>query len=509
MRHARFLQAGYLAIDPKALGAEFATQSPGAPAFEEQEGLAIVRIEGPLTTHPQKVFDPFMWAEVVLWDSYDAIQERVAAAFESATARAVGLWINSPGGHAAGSIELARALRAMSLTSRKPLSVFVDGCAASAAYAIASCATSGIWAPPTSTVGSIAVYETHVDQTAADAAMGLKYTIVPTTGADLKLEGNGHVPFSEAMVKHVQAKVDLLTDLFDAVVEEFRGISRAELRAMRGAAFIAQQGAENRLVDGLRTYGEFAAELRKGKITMPATAKTSTPSAQANGTDDEWAALRTLAESKDPEKCKMAKKMLGSMMGEGGEGGGEGDDDKKKKDDEAKAKAEDDKKKEEQEAKAMALATNALELAREVSALKADNAAIRAERQAEKDQAARAQLYAGRPELSVAQKAILDELAPEKAKALLETWPRVSASARSSISASTQQGTRGKADGTGSGSALSLTPAQQKIVDAKRRRRTGSETFAQLGADGTHSLEEITDPEVLDKRIAELELETA
>lgn len=505
MRRARFLESGYLAIDPKAFGAEFAAAGPGARPFEELDGIARVRIEGPLTTHPEKIFDPFMFAEIVLWDSYDAIEERARAAFDS-PARAVELSINSPGGHAAGSIELARSLRAMSLETRKPLGVFVDGCAASAAYAIASCATAGIWAPPTSTVGSIGVYETHVDTTVRDEAQGVKFTIIPTTGADLKLEGNSHVPFTEAMAKHVQEKVDLLTDLFDAVVEEFRGIPRAELRAMRGASFIAPQGLERRLVDGLRTYGDFATELRKGKPTMP-TAKTKTPNAQAKATDEEWAALRTLAESDDDDKRKMAKKMLGTMLGDGGDGGegGDSDEDKTKKDEEAKAKAEQDKK--DQEAKAQALAANSLELAREVAQGKAEVAALRAEIEAGRDRQARAQVYAGRPDLTDAQKKILDELPVEKAKALLETWPRVTASARSSVRAASTPGTRGAGDRQVASSAGTLTEAQQKIIDAKRRRRLGAAAFAHLSPSGAHTIEEIDDPTVNDQRIKELEQE--
>ena len=504
---AKFTPSGLLAITLAAFGEEFDVKGPMQPV-ERVGAVGVVGICGPLLEHPNPD-----------WDDYDSIQQRAQVAFLDPEVQVVALRINSPGGAAAGCIELARALRDMSEETRRGIAVFVDGMAASAAYAIASCATLGIFSPPTSTVGSMAVYKTQVDQTALDRAMGLKFEFIASDGADLKLAGNPHIAMTDEVRVHEQEKVNLMTDLFYSLVEEMRGISRAQSTALRGAALLASQGLENGLVNELKAYGAFLSDLQTplGRKPTNMPPKTST-AAQAKASDKEWEALRTLAESDDESKRKMARKMLATMLGEGGEGGegGGSDPEKDKKDEEARAKAEQDKKDEEakaaaakqdEEAKAKALAdAGTLAVAQELQTVKAELATERAARVASeqatavaKAEAQKTTLLASRPDFSDALRATLAKLPLADIQAAVKDLPRVHAGPRAAAAATLTPPTRG-AEATVATAVLS--ERQQSVLDGLRRKpRTAS---AEHGSDGSLTLHLLT-PEAAQARLEELD----
>ena len=128
------------AIEPKAFGMMFELpERPKSEPFEIVGRFAVVSVCGPLVQHGPS------W-----WDNYDAISERVQAALAS-PCEAVILRIDSPGGDASGSFDLAREIRAM---ATKKIVAFTDTMCASAAYAIA-CAADEIVVSRTATVGSV------------------------------------------------------------------------------------------------------------------------------------------------------------------------------------------------------------------------------------------------------------------------------------------------------------------------------------------------------------------
>src|SRR5579872_2930810 len=127
-RHRRrWDRTGLLALHKAHWGSEFDVGGRPQKPFEEAGAVAVVSICGPLYQRR----DPWGW-----WDSYEEIEERARAAFESPSKKVL-LRIDSPGGDAAGCFELSRALRAMSEESGKELITYVDGMCASAAYTIA------------------------------------------------------------------------------------------------------------------------------------------------------------------------------------------------------------------------------------------------------------------------------------------------------------------------------------------------------------------------------------
>jgi ClpP class serine protease len=521
VRRAKFAPSGLFAIALNAFGEEFDCKQETKPmaAFgeefdvkgplfplERQGVVGVVGIQGPLLEHPNADFD-----------DYDSIENRARMVFEDTDTQVLALRINSPGGAAAGCIELARALRKMSDETRKPIATIVDGMAASAAWAIACAATIGISAPPTSTVGSMAVYKTQVDQTALDRAMGLRFEFIASDGADLKLAGNPHIAMTEAVREFEREKVNLMTDLFYGLVEEMRGISRAQSAALRGAALLASQGAEKGLVDSLKTYGAFIQELQtpQGRKLHTMPPKTST-AAQAKASDKEWEALRTLAESDDETKRNMARKMLKTMMGEE-EPSEPAADPQKKKDDEAKA--EEDKKKEEEakaakakeeEAKAQALAQQgAVAMAKELQEVRAISAETQAKLDAALKEAAdakalaateakRSELLAQRADFSAAQRATLAKVPLEIVEDAVKNWPRVHANPRAAVNATVTPITRGKASPV----AVAMTDEQERALAVVRGSKPAGAGVESVGNEMTLG---IVDPAAAEARLKELD----
>lgn len=490
MKAARYYTTGFLALDPRAFGQEFAVQDRKADPFTMIGNVAVIDIRGPLEQHA-------CWA----FRDYDSILAEAQLAFES-QARAVALKISSPGGSAAGCFELSRALRALADESRKPLGVFVDGMAASAAYALACSATAGICAPPTSTVASLAVYEMLVEQTAADAAMGIRFNIIPSTGADLKLTGNAHVVASDEQKAHTQAQVDLLTDYFYGLVEELRGVPQSTIRALRGATLLASQGVETGLVDVLCDWDTFLANLATSKGNAMAVAK------KAEGEKEKTPWKEALAKAlESAESDEDAKKMLAKILSEDAPPGE--DTEKKEKPAEGSATSdtteptEEEKKKaaaaeEEKKATATALArggsSNEIALANRVLALEA-------ERASEKEATARAELLAKRPDFSAEVRAAYAKLPIDALRIVVDTSPRVQASPggvrqQSAAAAAMTPGTQaGVAD-----AASHLSPEEQRILS----RFDGPTQVAQARMEGANLMLDHMSPDAARERMKQL-----
>jgi len=277
--YERFAPVGSMAMDPRALGALFSIAS--TPDTRVVDGVALLTVRGPLASRRGGCFD-----------SYDAILDRLDAAL-ALTPSAVVLVLDSPGGQAQGCFEAAAAMRAKASAAGIPLLAYVDGSACSAAYAIA-CAASSIAVTPSSVVGSIGVYETLVDQTAADAAMGLAYRVVST--GDRKTDGNPHVAISDGAIAAAKDSAEYLGNLFLNLVEEMRGVPAAQVRSLDGALAFGRDAISKRLAD--IEVPNLAALL--GTIPMA-----SAPAPQVKNMDDIMKALQAVLD--DPKSTDADK----------------------------------------------------------------------------------------------------------------------------------------------------------------------------------------------------------
>lgn len=482
-----------MAMDPKAWGGEYDPPSEQvSKPFTDENGIAIVDICGPLTQHAVAYSDFLTDASFVPFDSYDGIRARCTAAFESG-ARAVVLRINSPGGDASGCFELSRELRSMAVRSGRPLVSYVDGCAASAAYAIACAATGGIYAPPTASVGSIGVFEAIVDVTQQDAMMGLRVQFV-ASGAR-KLDGNPHAGLTKEAVAALQGKVDALASLFFELVEEMRGIPVETVRALEGGLFLAAQPSGAAVIDGQKVWSEVV-DLLSDPLKEAAMAKNSSYK-------EALAKLAEAAADGDDEEKENAKKMLAALA-DGGPMEPDGDEEKAKK---AKAEADDKEKKEakakaeaEEEEKAKALAQgNALAMAAELQALKAQMAERDAREAQAKAQAERDELLAKRPDFSEAVRKTLASVSIAELKEAVEKWPRVNAGPHSSAAAMTAGGS--VSGGEREGDDPTLTPEQRAIADRLDGKERGPRAAVTRGNETSVP---IYDVETARARLAEI-----
>jgi ClpP class serine protease len=403
--------------------------------FEVEGDAAIVDVRGPVVQHKD-------WC----WDSYDSIVERVKAATDS-NQRAVVLRIDSPGGDALGMMEAARELRAVCRDANKPLIVFVDGMACSAAFALAT-AGFPVVVPPAGLVGSVGVFQPMLDATGADRAMGLVFEMV--SSGERKLDGNPHVKITDAARAETQRRVDGLADLFFALVAEMRhGVSATAMRGLEGGIYLGQEAVTLGLADAVGSWGDVLAYASGDQqATAPAAASNKE---QANMKIRAAAGEETTPDNDKKTKARKAffsamEAAFDSMFGDDeapkkkeGEASAEDEDTKKKE--EAKAKAEEDKKKEEasaaaakaedekkkEEAKALAAkATDSGTKAALDMALKAqeDNAKLRAELAAKDEAHERAGLLAKRPDLTPAVVEILARMPLEDMAKAIESFPR-------------------------------------------------------------------------------------
>jgi ClpP class serine protease len=316
------------------------------------DGIATVTIRGPLVQHAG-------W----FWDSYEAILSRVTKAFAS-DARTVMLKIHSPGGDVYGTFETARAMRAMSETSGKPLISFVEGEASSAAYALA-CAAERICLTSTSMAGSVGVIQQMCSFARGDAAQGVDIVLV-TSGAR-KADGNPGVPITDDTIAAQQVIVDDLAGEFFRWVKEARGVDAAPLQA---GVFVGDRALGVGLADEITTESNLRATLTRGTTTTLEAKPVPTESTpQAKGTQmqlsaeeltqframlksnaqaskytDAMGALAALAEEGNEDAKAAIKKMLGTAKADAEDG--DGDKPEKKdgdKPEEKAAKAEGDK----------------------------------------------------------------------------------------------------------------------------------------------------------------------
>lgn len=426
----RYAPDGFLALDRRAWGGLFDALSGGPQEpkpFAMHGDAAVVDVRGPLL----KAAD---WC----WDGYDAIRDRARAAFAS-NAKSVVLRIDSPGGDVAGCFELARELRALAASTGKRLTSYVDGMAASAAYALAT-AGAEIVVPETGIVGSIGVFQALYEQTAADAAMGVRFVFVAS--GERKLDGNPHTPITDSAVANLTGQVAQLADLFFALVAEHRGLDLGAIAKFEGATVIGARAVAARLADRVGTFAD---------VVAGSSGAASTSEAAMSGWDDEKKALRAklaAAAEGDDDEAKKAKKMLAAL--DDAEKEPDGDEEAKKakkaedekKDAEAKAKAAEEEQKKDEEAKA--LASNAKALALKVQELEAANAKREADEAAAKIASARAALFAKRPDFSEAVKKTLASVPLAELEDAVKNWPRANASAGAAASAMTPDVSNGE-----------------------------------------------------------------
>lgn len=336
---AQFQARECLAIRPSALDGEHDVTDAAATT---EGSIAVVGIAGPLEHHAS-------W----LWDSYDSIVDRVAAALES-EASVVVLRIDSPGGDANGATEASRTIRRMADAAGKPLYAYVDESCYSAAYELAV-ACDEIWLPETGGCGSIGVIATLVDRTKALDKAGVRVALV-TTGKR-KADTYPDRELTKDVLETVQARVDELGEVFFGLVSERRGMSVAAVKALEAGCFSGPRAVEAGLADGVAGWAEFvsvcaSAHLDGNVVPQPSQAKESSMAkilSLTKARDDARAAVGAAQTDEDRAKALAAlEASTAALVRAESDDDAEEDEDEKSEDDEGE-KSEDEESEDEAE----------------------------------------------------------------------------------------------------------------------------------------------------------------
>ena len=234
-------------IDLKALEARIGRPLGNQKEYEVVDGNAIIPVEGVLSKRMSLLHD------VSGGTSTEKMAMQFQAALEDPQVKRIVLHVDSPGGAVDGT--KAFADQVFAARGQKPITAFVDGMAASAAYWIASAADRVYIKDTTAMVGSIGVVATHVDQSQADAKEGV--TITEITAGKFKRADSQHAPLTEAGRTMIQDRVDSLYSIFVSDIARNRGVDASTVISdmADGRVFIGQDAVDRGLVDGVSTMG--------------------------------------------------------------------------------------------------------------------------------------------------------------------------------------------------------------------------------------------------------------
>jgi signal peptide peptidase SppA len=236
--------------------------SPSEPKIERsvprlpgvKGAVAIIPIRGVIVQHSAD----FWYGDVTTDWIGRAIDEMQA----NTNVGAVVLDIDSPGGVVFGVEETADKIRGY--RGGKPIYAVANGMAASAAYWIASAAEK-FYVIPSGQVGSIGVWQPHVDISGWQEKAGIKTTLV--SAGKYKVEGHPFAPLEEEARGTLQAEVNAYYDRFVAGVAANRGVRPSEVRSGfgEGRMVLAEAAKAEGMVDGIATLDSLLAGIIKPK----------------------------------------------------------------------------------------------------------------------------------------------------------------------------------------------------------------------------------------------------
>lgn len=192
--------------------------------------------------------------------SYDLVASLLDNALSDPDVRALMLEIDSPGGEAAGIVDLAD--RVYAARNQKPVWAVANEQAYSAAYWLASSAQK-LYTPITGGVGSIGAVMLHVDQSKRDAMMGYSYTFIHS-GAR-KVDGNSHQAISKTALAWAQSEVDRSRQLFAQAVATRRGLAAEDVLGTEAGLLTPSEAVDGGYIDGIGNFLE-AISLLEGEI---------------------------------------------------------------------------------------------------------------------------------------------------------------------------------------------------------------------------------------------------
>jgi capsid assembly protease len=231
------------------------------PDFHRHGSVAVVSVQGVLEHHysiASYLYDS---------DSYNGIAAKVTAAAADQSIDHIVLQVHSPGGSHMGCHECADAV--WQARQSKRVTAVVDYEAASAAYYIASQATS-IVGLGSGWVGSIGTQIVMHSMARMYEKMGIDVELIRAAVSPLKNQGHPIEPISDAARQERQGWVDRCADEFISAVARGRGVTAEDVKKRfgRGAMVFMSDALRVGMVDSVGRLGDVVQAQKLSKITQ-------------------------------------------------------------------------------------------------------------------------------------------------------------------------------------------------------------------------------------------------
>lgn len=225
--------------DVEFLGMQF--EQPGMVI---DGGVAIVPIKGAMG----RGFTGWGKVDLILGEAVDSevVAQELRQADANPDVRAILLDVDSPGGMLNGTPELGNVIAGLST----PTFAFTAGMMASAAYwaGAGASGSGGIYATESADIGSIGVYQLHVDWSQYLKENGIDAEMFKS--GDYKGMGHPYFPLSEKQRELIQAEVLQLNQTFRDWVNKNRP-QEVDPSYMEGQSVMAPEAQAAGLIDGI------------------------------------------------------------------------------------------------------------------------------------------------------------------------------------------------------------------------------------------------------------------
>lgn len=212
-----------------------------------ENGVAFIGISGPMSYRHS-------WINSLCGiAAHQTVLGNVQAAVEQG-AHTVVLDIDSPGGTAYGTFEYAQEVRSLCDQSGVKLLAYVDGTAASAAYAWA-CVADEIIANPMSKLGSIGVVISIINDLPKTINEGSEVIFVYSGDSKVPYDKEGKI--RKEALEDMQVDVDDLYLEFIGHVDKFRPMTADQIMGTQAKMFRADKAVQMGLADKVMTGAEF------------------------------------------------------------------------------------------------------------------------------------------------------------------------------------------------------------------------------------------------------------
>lgn len=231
------------------------------------QGIAILPIVGPIVPRAS------LFSEVSGLASAQGLQKDFAAAIDDLSVKSIVFDVDSPGGAVTGIAELSQMI--FEARGKKPITAYVRGLGASAAYWVLS-AADRIVVAPTAELGSIGVVMGYSRREPDKSIQSIE--IVSSLSPKKRLD-----PLTPEGKQAYQEVVDELAIVMVSNIARNRGVSAEQVTSQFGEGFVlvGQKAVDRKMADSVSTFDavvthEMARNNKKGVLFMADKDKTYT-----------------------------------------------------------------------------------------------------------------------------------------------------------------------------------------------------------------------------------------